>query len=42
MTDGNINPSEAAELSKLVDGFVRAIETHDLAARVSALEAQKK
>lgn len=41
VTAGNISPSEAAELGKLVDSFVRAIETHDLADRVAALEAKK-
>lgn len=41
VTSGNISPSEAAELGKLVDSFVRAIETHDLAARIAALEARK-
>ena len=38
VADGEITPSEAAELSKLVDAHVRAIETADLAARLARLE----
>jgi hypothetical protein len=35
---------EAAELSKVVDGYTRAVETADLAARLDRLEqhTQKK
>ena len=38
VADGEITPSEAAELSKLVDAHVKAIEAVDLATRLSALE----
>jgi hypothetical protein len=38
VADGEITPSEAAELSKLVDAHVKAIEVVDLATRLSALE----
>lgn len=36
---GEITPSEAAELSKLVEAHVRALETRDFAERLAALEA---
>jgi hypothetical protein len=40
---GELTPMEAAELSKVVDGYTRAVETADLAARLVRLEqAQKK
>ena len=43
VTDGELTPMEAAELSKVVDGYTRAVETADLAARLVRLEqAQKK
>ena len=35
---GDITPSEAAELSKLVEGFVKALEATDLAERIGRLE----
>jgi hypothetical protein len=38
VADGEITPSEAAELSKLVDAHLRAIETADIAARLARLE----
>ena len=38
VADGEITPSEAAELSKLVDAHTKAIEAVDLATRLSALE----
>lgn len=41
VTSGSISPSEAAELGKLVDSFVKAIETHDLAERVAKLEEKR-
>jgi hypothetical protein len=37
---GDLTPSEAAELAKLVDAFARAIEVHDLNERVGRLEAR--
>lgn len=38
VADGEITPSEAAELSKLVDAHVKAITAVDLDARIAALE----
>ncbi len=43
VADGELTPMEAAELSKVVEGYTRAVETADLAARLARLEqAQKK
>jgi uncharacterized protein DUF5681 len=44
VAEGDLTPSEAGELSKVVDGYTRAVETADLAARLERLEqqAQKK
>src|SRR5262245_17738907 len=43
VADGELTPMEATELSKVVDGYTRAVEATDLAARVLRLEqAQKK
>ena len=39
VADGEITPSEAAELGKLVEAHVKAIETRDFAERLAALEA---
>ena len=36
---GSITPGEAADLSKLVDGFTKAIELHDIQQRLDKLEA---
>ena len=38
VADGEITPSEAAELSKLVDAHVKAISAADFAGRLAALE----
>ncbi|MCJ2121044.1 DUF5681 domain-containing protein [Methylobacterium sp. J-077] len=38
VANGEITPSEAAELSKLVEAHTKAIEAVDLATRLSALE----
>lgn len=38
VADGEITPSEAAELSKLVDAHTKAIEAADFAKRLAALE----
>lgn len=38
VADGEITPSEAAELSKLVDAHLKAIEAVDFAERLAALE----
>jgi hypothetical protein len=43
VADGDLTPMEAAELSKVVDGYTRAVETADLNVRLVRLEqAQKK
>ena len=43
VADGDLTPMEAAELSKVVAGYTRAVETADLNARLVRLEqAQKK
>ena len=39
---GDLAPSEAAELSKLLDGYVRAIEAADIQERLTRLEAQAR
>jgi hypothetical protein len=36
---GDITPSEAGELSKLVDGFTKAVELHEIQQRLDKLEA---
>ncbi len=38
VADGDLTPSEAAELSKALDNFIRIMETTDLEARLEALE----
>ena len=38
VADGEITPAEAAELSKLVEAHVKAVEVRDVAARLAALE----
>ena len=35
---GEVTPSEAAELSKLIDGYVKSLEVSDLAERITELE----
>ena len=37
---GELTPSEAADLGKLVENYVRAIETSDIDKRISELEQQ--
>ena len=39
---GELTPSEAAELSKLVEGFTRAADLHDIQARLERLEQQQE
>src|SRR3954470_4336254 len=39
---GQLTPSEAAELSKLVEGFGKAFELHDFQQRLERLEAAQK
>ena len=38
---GELTPAEAAELSKLVEGFSRAVDLHDVQTRLERLEAMK-
>jgi hypothetical protein len=38
VADGDLTPSEAGELSRLIESFTRAVETHDLEARLAKLE----
>ncbi len=35
---GELTPSEASELSRLVEGFTKAIDTHELQQRLTRLE----
>jgi hypothetical protein len=43
VADGDLTPIEAAELSKVVEGYTRAVETADISARLLRLEqAQNK
>jgi hypothetical protein len=42
VAEGELTPMEAAELSKVVDGYTRAVETADLAARIVRLEQTQK
>ncbi len=42
VSEGELTPAEAGELCKLVDGFVHAIETVELEARVAALEQTQR
>lgn len=39
---GDLTPSEAAEIAKVVDMFTRALETHDLVERIKKLEAAQR
>jgi len=39
---GDITPAEAGELSKLVDGFTKAVELHDIQRRLGKLEAAQE
>ena len=38
VSTGELTPSEAAEVGKLVDGYVKATETNELAGRIERLE----
>jgi hypothetical protein len=42
VASGDITPGEAAELSKLVEGFIRAVEVHDVQVRLERLEAHQE
>jgi len=39
VSDGDITPSEASELGKLFDGFVKALEASEIEERLRRLEA---
>jgi hypothetical protein len=39
VASGDITPGEAGELSKLVDGFTKAVELHQIQQRLDKLEA---
>jgi hypothetical protein len=41
VADGEITPSEAAEVGRLIDGFVKAIEVSDIQTRLERLEKAK-
>ena len=42
VAEGDLTPMEAADLSKVVDGYTRAIETLDIAVRLARLEQAKR
>jgi len=42
VADGELTPSEAAELGKLVDAHVKAIEVTDIQERLARLEGRKR
>jgi hypothetical protein len=39
VSTGQITPVEAGELSKLIDGFIKAVELHEIQQRLDNLEA---
>jgi Family of unknown function (DUF5681) len=41
VADGNLTPSEASEIGKLVDGYVKSIEITEVLARLDRLEGTK-
>jgi hypothetical protein len=42
VADGDLTPTEAAELSKLLDNFIRVLEATDVQARLEALERRAR
>ncbi|MSO66295.1 MAG: hypothetical protein EXQ82_00465 [Pseudolabrys sp.] len=42
VADGDLTPAEAAELSKVVDGFTRTVELVEIDERLSKLEGNKR
>jgi len=38
VADGDLTPSEAAELSRVLDNFIRVVEATEVQARLEALE----
>jgi hypothetical protein len=41
VASGDLTPTEAEDLSRLVDRFVRAVETTDILVRLESLEAER-
>src|SRR5262245_21610945 len=41
VNDGSLTAEEAGQLMHILNGFTKALETHDLATRIAALESQK-
>lgn len=42
VAEGEVTPGEAADLSALVTGFAKTLETSELEARIAALESREK
>jgi hypothetical protein len=42
VADGDLTPNEAAELSKVLDNFIRIVEATDVQARLEALERRAR
>jgi hypothetical protein len=42
VAEGDLTPTEAAELSKLLDNFIRVLEATDVQARLEALERKAR
>jgi len=42
VNDGSLTAEEAGQLMHILNGYTKALETHDLAARIAALESQLK
>jgi len=42
VADGALTPSEAGELAKLVDGYLKAVDLHEIQQRLDKLEAAQE
>jgi hypothetical protein len=42
VSEGELTPSEAGELMKLVESFIKAVEVHDIQRRLEKLEAAQE
>ena len=42
VNDGSLTAEEAGQLMHILNGYTKALETHDLATRIAALESQPK
>jgi hypothetical protein len=42
VNDGRLTAEEAGQLVHILNGYIKALETHDLATRIAALESQPK